>query len=163
MLDLSQGTIKSQASKGLARLRELLAADDYGCNRRERQHDCQHGRGRRERPGSRGEDLSLAYPPGAEPSFRTPVSALVATAIRRGRRRRIATQSAKAALFAVPVIAAVVVFANPSPRTVTTAVRPASSPSGLPSSTVADCAGAQLSGKVSRGAPSPLNHSRRLS
>ena len=28
MLDLSQGTVKSQASRGLARLRELLAADD---------------------------------------------------------------------------------------------------------------------------------------
>jgi hypothetical protein len=97
------------------------------------------------------DDLSLAFPPGAEPPFRTPVSALVATAIRRGRRRRIATQSAKAALFAVPVIAAVVVFANLSPRTVTTAVRPPSSPSGIPSSTVADCTDAQLSGKVSRG------------
>jgi len=28
MLDLSRGTVKSQASRGLARLRELLAADD---------------------------------------------------------------------------------------------------------------------------------------
>jgi Diguanylate cyclase, GGDEF domain len=58
--------------KGLARLRELLAADDLRCDPRERQHDCQ------------------------------------------------------AALFALPVIAAVVVFANPSPGQVTTAVSPPS-------------------------------------
>jgi hypothetical protein len=95
-------------------------------------------------------DLSLAFPPGVEPPFRTPVSALVATARRRGQRRRIATLSAKAALFAVPVIAAVVAFANLSPRTVTSVVRPASSASGASSSPLADCTGAQLSGKVSR-------------
>lgn len=75
------------------------------------------------------DDLRLAFPPGAEPPFRTPVAALVATAVRKGRRRRIVTLSVKAALFAVPVIAAVVVFANVSPGTITSTVRPASSPS----------------------------------
>ncbi len=102
-------------------------------------------------PGADADDLHAAFPPGAEPPFRTPIAALVATAVRRGRRRRITTLSAKATLFAVPVIAAVVVFANLSPRTVTTAVRPPSSPSGALSSPIADCTGAQLSGKVSRG------------
>jgi hypothetical protein len=97
------------------------------------------------------DDLSLAFPPGAEPPFRTPVSALVATAVRRGRRRRIATLSAKAALFALPVIAAVVVFANLSPGKVTTALLPPSSPSGASSAPVAACAGAQLSGNAFRG------------
>ena len=101
-------------------------------------------------PGADMDDLRLAFPPGAEPPFRTPVSVLVATAARRGRRRRIATLSAKAALFAVPVIAAVVVFANFSTGTVTPAVRPASSPSAAPSPPAAVCTGAQLSGKVSR-------------
>ena len=96
------------------------------------------------------DDLRLAFPPGAEPPFRTPVAALVANAVRRGRRRRMATLSAKAALFAAPVIAAVVVFANFSPGTVTTGVAPASSPSGARSSTVAACTAAQLSGKVVR-------------
>ena len=66
------------------------------------------------------------------------------------RPRRIATLSAKAALFALPVIAAVAGCAtNVSPGTVTTAVSPASSPSAAPSSPVAVCTGAQLSGKVS--------------
>ena len=101
-------------------------------------------------PGADLENLSLAFPPGAEPPFRTPVSTLVAIAMRRGRRRRITTLAAKAALFAVPVIAAVVVFANLSPGTVTTTVRPASSPSAEPSSPVAVCTAAQLSGKVFR-------------
>lgn len=101
--------------------------------------------------GSAVDDLSVAFPPGAEPPFRTPVSALVATAVRRGRRRRIVTVSAKAALFAVPVIAVVVVFANPSPGKVTTAVRPPSSASGASSAPIAVCTGAQLSGKVFRG------------
>ena len=100
-------------------------------------------------PGADMDDLRLAFPPGAEPPFRTPVSVLVATAARRGRRRRIATLSAKAALFAVPVIAAVVVFANFSTGTVTPTVRPASSPSAAPSQPAAVCTGAQLSGKVS--------------
>jgi hypothetical protein len=103
------------------------------------------------RPGADVDDLSLAFPPGAEPPFRTPVSALVATAVRRGRRRRIATLSAKAALFALPVIAVAVVFANPSPGKVPTAVRPPSSPSVAPSAPIAACTGAQLSGKVFRG------------
>ena len=100
-------------------------------------------------PGADVDDLRLAFPPGAEPPFRIPVSALVATAMRRGRRRRIATLSAKTALFALPVTAAVAVFANLSPGTVST-VNPAYSPSAAPSSTVAACTGAQLSGKVSR-------------
>jgi hypothetical protein len=100
--------------------------------------------------GADVKDLRLAFPPGDEPPFRTPVSALVATAMRRGRRRRIATLSAKAALFAVPMIAAVVVVANLSPGTVPTAVGPASSPSGAQSSPVVACTAAQLSGKVSR-------------
>lgn len=100
-------------------------------------------------PGAGVDDLSVAFPPGVEPPFRTPVPALVATAMRRGRRRRITTLAAKAALFAVPVIAAVVVFANFSPGTVT-AVIPASSPSAAPSSPVAVCTAAQLSGKVFR-------------
>ena len=103
------------------------------------------------RLGSDLDDLSLAFPPGDEPPFRTPVSALVATAVRRGRRRRIATLSAKAALFAIPVVVAVVVFANPSADKVTTAVRPPSSASGASSAPVAACTGAQLSGKVLRG------------
>lgn len=101
-------------------------------------------------PGADLEDLSVAFPSGAEPPFRTPVSALVAMAMRRGRRRRIAALSAKAALLAVPVVAAVVVFANLPPGTATTAVRPLSSPSGAPSSPVAACTGAQMSGKVFR-------------
>lgn len=101
-------------------------------------------------PGADVDDLSRVFPPSAEPPFRTPVSALVATAMRRGRRRRIATLSANAALFAVPVIAAVVVFANLSHGTVSTAVGTASSPSGAQSSPVAACTAAQLSGRVSR-------------
>ncbi|MEP7018984.1 MAG: DUF4232 domain-containing protein [Actinomycetota bacterium] len=102
-------------------------------------------------PGADADDLSLAFPPGAEPPFRTPVSVLVATAVRKGRRRRIATLSAKAALFALPVVAAAVVFANSSPGKVTTAVRPPSSPNGASSAPIDDCTGAQLSGKVFRG------------
>jgi hypothetical protein len=96
-------------------------------------------------------DLRLAFPPGAEPPFRTPVSALVATAVRRGRRRRIATLSAKAALFAVPVISAVFVLANLLPRPVTTAVSPPSTSTGAPSRPAAACTGSQLSGRVFRG------------
>jgi hypothetical protein len=113
------------------------------------------------------DDLSRAFPPGAEPPFRTPVGLLVATAVRRGRRRRIATLSAKVVLFALSVIAAVVMIANLSPGAATEAVSPASSPSVAPSSPVATavtplsrrlglaspvavCTAAQLSGKVSR-------------
>jgi hypothetical protein len=83
------------------------------------------------------------------------VTALVANARRRGRRRRIARLSAKTALVAVPAIAAVVIFANFSPATNTTAVVPPAAPSRAsssvaPSEPVAACTGAQLSGKVSR-------------
>jgi Domain of unknown function (DUF4232) len=113
------------------------------------------------------DDLSLSFPSGVEPPFRTPVGVLVATARRRGRRRRIATVSAKTAAFAVPVIAAMVVVGNLLPGAVTPAVGPASSPSGATSSPVAKavgptstpggatsrpvavCAAAQLSGKQS--------------
>jgi Domain of unknown function (DUF4232) len=106
-------------------------------------------------PEADADDLRRAFPPGAEPPFRTPVTALVANARRRGRRRRIARLSAKTALVAVPAIAAVVMFTNFSPATNTTAVVPPAAPSRAPASVapsqpVAACTGAQLSGKVSR-------------
>jgi hypothetical protein len=63
---------------------------------------------------------------------------------------RIASLSAKAALFALPVIAAVAGCANSSPGTVTRTVSPASSRSAARTQPGAVCTGAQLSGKVSR-------------
>jgi hypothetical protein len=102
------------------------------------------------------DDLRRAFPPGAEPPFRTPVTALVANARRRGRRRRIARLSLKTALVAGPAIATVVMFANFSPAMNTPTVVPPAASNGAASSSVAPsqavlaCTGAQLAGKVSR-------------
>jgi hypothetical protein len=63
---------------------------------------------------------------------------------------RIASLRSQAALFALPVIAAVAGCANSSPGTVTRTVSPASSRSAARTQAGAVCAGAQLSGKVSR-------------
>jgi hypothetical protein len=101
------------------------------------------------------DDLRSAFPPGAEPPFRTPVTALVANARRRGRRRRIARLSVKTTLVAGPAIATVVIFANLLPAMNTPNVIPpasnrAPSSSVAPSQAVVACTGAQLAGKVSR-------------
>src|SRR5450631_1595797 len=104
------------------------------------------------------DDLRLGFPPGGEPPFRTPVGEMVATAVRRGRRRRIARVSAKAVLFALPAVAAIVVVGNIVPGTATTAVGPASSPSGTPSTAVAVCTAAQLSGTKSSRAGAGMSN-----
>jgi hypothetical protein len=102
------------------------------------------------------EDLRRAFPPGAEPPFRTSVTALVANARRRGRRRRIARLSVKTALVAGPAIATVVMVANFLPATNTPAVVPPAASHRAPSSSVAPsqavgaCTGAQLAAKVTR-------------
>jgi hypothetical protein len=107
-------------------------------------------------PDADVEDLSRAFPPGAEPPFRTPVTVLVANARQKGRRRRIARLSVKTALVAGPAIATVVMLANVLPAMNTHNVLPPAASNRAPSSSVAPsqavgaCTGAQLSGHVSR-------------
>jgi hypothetical protein len=104
-------------------------------------------------PGADLDDLSLYFPPGAEPPFRTPVAVLVATAMRRGRRRRIAILSAKVALLAAPVIAAAIVLVNFLPRTA------CSSPLGGCGSQVA---GTQVAPSATPGRPASAADSGRI-